>query len=193
MSRIGAALAVQHAPDRRRRCAAASPPASARQRLAAQAEVGGVHVERPHRVLDGTRRPSCSPVVEISSRPSAPWTTHARSEPSISERSRQQLGQFRPRHADDLASRRPGFVSGPSRLNAVRSPSSRRVGAACRIDGWNVGANRNAMPASSRQRSTTAGPARDRHAERLEHVGAAAAARDRAVAVLGHAARRTRP
>ena len=41
-----------------------------------------------------------------------------------------------------------GLVSGPSRLNAVRTPSSRRAGPACRIDGWNVGAKKNPMPAS---------------------------------------------
>ena len=41
----------------------------------------------------------------------------------------------------------------------MRTPSSRRVGAACRIEGWNVGANRNAMPQVSRQRSTTGGGA----------------------------------
>ena len=41
-----------------------------------------------------------------------------------------------------------GLVSGPSRLNAVRTPISRRVGPAWRIAGWNDGANRNAKPSS---------------------------------------------
>ena len=34
-----------------------------------------------------------------------------------------------------------GFVSGPSRLNTVRIPSSRRTGAACFMAGWWRGAN----------------------------------------------------
>ena len=67
--------------------------------------------------------------------PSAPCTTQARSEPSISSDARNQLGQLRVRHADKLPRVPAGFVSGPSRLNAVRTPSSRRTGAACRIDG----------------------------------------------------------
>ena len=41
-----------------------------------------------------------------------------------------------------------GFVSGPSRLNAVRTPISRRVGPACFIAGWKFGAKRNAKPSS---------------------------------------------
>ncbi len=41
-----------------------------------------------------------------------------------------------------------GFVSGPRRLNAVRTPISRRVGPAWRMAGWNDGANRNAKPSS---------------------------------------------
>ena len=41
---------------------------------------------------------------------------------------------------------RRGSSSGPSRLNAVRTPISRRVGPAWRIAGWNAGANRNAKP-----------------------------------------------
>ena len=39
-----------------------------------------------------------------------------------------------------------GFVSGPRRLNAVRTPISRRVGPACFIAGWKPGAKRNAKP-----------------------------------------------
>ena len=47
-----------------------------------------------------------------------------------------------------------GFVSGPRKLNTVGTRSSRRTGPACAIAGWNIGANRNAMPASARHRST---------------------------------------
>src|SRR5262249_59591368 len=52
-----------------------------------------------------------------------------------------------------------GSVTGPSRLRGVRTPSSRRTGAACFIEGWNVGAKKNPTPASLRHRSTTAGGA----------------------------------
>ena len=47
-----------------------------------------------------------------------------------------------------------GLVSGPSRLNAVRTPISRRVGPAWRIAGWKFAANRKAKP-----RSRSAAPA----------------------------------
>ena len=51
-----------------------------------------------------------------------------------------------------------GFVSGPSRLNAVRTPISLRVGPAWRIAGWKFGANRNAKPTSRRAAVADAAP-----------------------------------
>ena len=77
-----------------------------------------------------------------------------------------------------------GLVSGPSRLNAVRTPSSRRVGAGVphrrmkrrREEERDAGLVEAAL--DDRRRG------RDVDAERLEQVGAAAAARHRSVAVL---------
>ena len=67
--------------------------------------------------------------------PSAPCTTQARSDPSsISARASSSVSSGR--GTPTIWRVAPaGFVSGPSRLNAVRMPSSRRVGAACLIDG----------------------------------------------------------
>ena len=67
------------------------------------------------------------------------------------------LGDPRPRSASPTprSCRRvpAGFVSGPSRLNAVRTPISRRVGPAWRIAGWKFGANRNAKPSVAQRRA----------------------------------------
>ena len=76
---------------------------------------------------------------------------------------------LRPEPLDDLGDprrgrrvarrRRPGarapagLVSGPIRLNAVRTPISRRVGPACCIAGWKPGANRNAKPMLAQRRA----------------------------------------
>ena len=85
-----------------------------------------------------------------------------------------------------------GFVSGPSRLNAVRTPISLRVGPAWRIAGWKFGANRNAKPSSRRAAAADARVVVDADAERVEHVGRAGLRGDGPVAVLGdgHAGRR---
>mmetsp|Transcript_7739 Transcript_7739/g.22993 ORF Transcript_7739/g.22993 Transcript_7739/m.22993 type:complete len:277 (-) Transcript_7739:83-913(-) len=48
------------------------------------------------------------------------------------------------------------FVSGPSRLKAVRTPSARRTGATKRIAGWFLGAYRKPRPTSSMHRVTSA-------------------------------------
>src|SRR6267142_156574 len=89
--------------------------------------------------------------------PSAPCTTHARVVPSIiNARARSSVNSGRGTPTSWRVAP-AGFVNGPSRLNAVRTPSSRRTGAAWRIDGWNVGAKKKPMPASARHRSTTAG------------------------------------
>ncbi len=52
---------------------------------------------------------------------------------------------------------RPGLAIGPSRLNTVAMPISRRLGAANRNAGWNFGARQNPMPTSFTQRSTPSG------------------------------------
>ena len=70
-----------------------------------------------------------------------------------------------------------GLVSGPSRLNAVRTPISRRVGPAWLIAGWKFGANMNANPSSWRAAPADARVVIDPDAERVEDVGGARLAR----------------
>ena len=85
------------------------------------------------------------------------------------------------------ASGRAGLVSGPEQVED--GAHARARGAARRRGAWrrgSAGANRKAQPASSRLRCTASERRVDAHPERLEHVGAAAAAAHRAVAVLGH-------
>ena len=52
---------------------------------------------------------------------------------------------------------RPGLAIGPSRLNTVGMPISRRDGPANRNAGWNAGAKQNPMPASAMQCATPSG------------------------------------
>ena len=78
-----------------------------------------------------------------------------------------------------------GLVSGPSTLKIVRTPSSLRTGPTARIAGWWRRANRNAMPRLAQQLRRGLGSRSISHAQRFEHVGAAALARCRAVAVFG--------
>ncbi len=52
-----------------------------------------------------------------------------------------------------------GFVSGPSRLNVVGIPSSRRGPPACRRAGWKAGAKQKPMPRSPTLRATSSGSA----------------------------------
>ena len=79
-----------------------------------------------------------------------------------------------------------GFVSGPRTLKMVRMPISRRGPMAYFMAWCIMGAKRNPMPTSFRHSSTPVRRHLDVDAQGLEHVGAAALARDRAVAVLGH-------
>ena len=59
--------------------------------------------------------------------PSAPWTTQARFDPSsISERAISSVNSGRGTPTSWRVAP-AGFVSGPSRLNAVRTPSALRV------------------------------------------------------------------
>ncbi len=131
-------------------------------------------------------------MVVISSMPSSPWTTSARSQPS--QESTCAIGSTLAREKTPSTCRRApaGLVSGPSRLNTVRTPSARRTGATAFIAGWSSGAKRKAMPTVSSRRAGHLRLDLDLDAERGQHVGAARARRDRAVAVLGdrHAARR---
>ena len=80
-----------------------------------------------------------------------------------------------------------GLVSGPSRLNMVRAPISRRGPMACFMAPWCAGANMNPTPTSRMQRATCSGVQVQAHPQGLQYVGAAAAPGRRAVAVLGDA------
>jgi hypothetical protein len=93
--------------------------------------------------------------VVSSSRPSSPRNTSARlPRPAITAAT---TGAIR-RSAQPMApaTGRAGLVSGPRKLKTVPMPSSRRGTAACRKPGWNTGAKKNPMPASSTQRATPA-------------------------------------
>ncbi len=55
------------------------------------------------------------------------------------------------------AAGRTGLASGPSTLNVVAMPSSRRGTAACRSAGWKAAAKQNVMPTCSASRATRSG------------------------------------
>ncbi len=78
-----------------------------------------------------------------------------------------------------------GFVSGPSRLNDVRTPISRRVGPAWRIAGWKFGREQEREAVAPERLAGARRVVVDPDAERVEHVGRAGARGDRPVAVLG--------
>ena len=79
-----------------------------------------------------------------------------------------------------------GLVSGPRILNTVRMPSSRRGPMAWRMALWCAGANMKPTPTSLMARATCSGD-RSRGIPRyFQHIGAAAGAGNRPVAVLGH-------
>ena len=96
------------------------------------------------------------PVVVSSSSP-PPWTTQASVEPWA--RSDASIRSAKRASATPISWRRtrPGLAIGPSRLNTVGMPISRRDGAAKRNAGWKRGAKQKPMPASSTQRRTPSG------------------------------------
>ena len=127
------------------------------------------------------------PLTESSSMPSPAWKTIARSTPS-----RMSTSAIFPATVPSATPSAwyfapAGLVSGPSMLNTVRTPISRRGTPAKRMAGWKSGANMKPMPASSMHRATPLGRQVDLDAERLEDVGRAAHRRGGAVAVLGDA------
>ena len=92
----------------------------------------------------------------VSSSSPLPWTTQARRVPSRC-RQRATKGASSGRGTPTTcASGRAGLVSGPSRLKAVRTPSSRRGASAWRVEAWNLGANRNVQPTASSADCTVA-------------------------------------
>ena len=98
-----------------------------------------------------------SPVKEISSMPSAPCTTSTCSEPKFCN----TFASFKVKSwlNTPISCRLAlaGFVSGPSKLKIVRTPNSRRTGAACFIALWWLGANIKPIPISSTHLATCCG------------------------------------
>ena len=127
------------------------------------------------------------PVVVSSSSP-LPCTTHAVSEPCTRQRGQHQLDALDP-SATPISWRRtrPGLAIGPSRLNTVGIPISRRDRGGEPERGVVAGARgRSRTRRCSMQRRNALRRQLDRDAERLEHVGGAALGRSRPGAVLAH-------
>ena len=137
---------------------------------------------------------SVGPVVVISSKPSDPCTTNPRFNPSAASAPANNSAALSDGAPTSCAVAPAGFVSGPSRLNAVRIRSSARTGAACFIAVCTAGANRKPMPTSRMARAVSSGDAGNRDAKRIEQVHAAASlgAGYGAVAVFGNAHPRAR-
>ena len=138
------------------------------------------------------RRCSVSPEMEISSRPSAPWTTNARRTPSSPSARAIKLRQARFVHADDLR--------GSSRRIGERAEQIEH-GAHAQFAARGHGVARGGVHGRRKKKSDAdffdgCGHALrrqiDAHAEMFEHVRRAAARTDRAVAVLRHAHARAR-
>ena len=124
---------------------AASPPAISSTGARSTSKSSGVTVKLRTSV-PRTSATRVSPEIEISSSPSAPCTTNARSTPSAASA---PATSSTPRSLNTPATcaRAPaGFVSGPSRLNAVCPFSSLRALIACRIAECAAGAKKNPIP-----------------------------------------------
>ena len=85
-----------------------------------------------------------------------------------------------------------GFVSGPSTLNTVRVPSSRRTGAAWRMAGWCDGREHEAEAEPVDRLGDPLRRLLEPEAECFEHVGRAGRRADRSVPVLGDGGARRR-
>ena len=115
-------------------------PPDRRRWRARQPDVGRVHVERVDRAvpqLGHLRVAERRQLVEPAGAVDDPGAFGAQGARASAPPARCAPAATRRRAA---VARPPGFVSGPSRLNAVRTPSSRRVGPAWRIDGCQCGA-----------------------------------------------------
>src|SRR6185503_11835492 len=148
-------LAVEHgADDRSIGRGVAAAQILRRSRPGAElARVDRGHADLPaphlgHQVLAGRRQ-----LVQ----PPAPWATSACSVPSAASTcaiGSTSSGAYTPTTCRCAPA---GFVSGPSTLNTVRTPSSRLTGPAWRMAGWWAWANMNPNPTSSMQSATSAG------------------------------------
>ena len=121
-----------------------------------------------------------------SSRPSSPCTIRTRWAPRW--RITPSMRSARLASASPTTSRRTwaGLAIGPRMLNTVGTPSSRRLGPAWRMAGWNRGAKQNAMPGRLDAARHLLGRELEADAERLQQVGRPARRRRRPVAVLAH-------
>src|SRR6056297_4347931 len=99
-----------------------------------------------------------TPVMVISSVPSLPCTSQARSLPNCPSVS--AIGRMRSRENAPVSCRftPAGLVSGPRMLKIVRVPSSARTGPTWAIAGWCIGAIMKAMPTSRSTASTASAP-----------------------------------
>ena len=167
--------------------AAASPPWRSLAFRLRNPEIRRVHVKRRRPRRSGTRTPSCAR--SSTSRRSRPRRARPTRAPIPAAASARASSSVSSECGTPTSWRRApaGFVSGPSRLNAVRTPSSRRTGSGVPHRGMKR-RRKEERDADSLERSFDDGRVRpDVDAERLVHVGAAALARDRPVAVLRHA------
>src|SRR6056297_2951790 len=98
------------------------------------------------------------PEIDISSVPSLPCTSHARSDPSCPRVS--DIGRMRSRENAPVNCRftPAGLVSGPRMLKIVLVPNSARTGPTWAMAGWCIGAIMKAIPTSRRARSTVSTP-----------------------------------
>src|SRR5690606_19357579 len=94
---------------------------------------------------------------EISSMPSRPHTTRARSAPSSCSTRAWMPTRSGWNTPIRMLGAPAGLVSGPRMLKMVRTPISRRTGATTFIAGWWMGAYMKPMPVRSRQAATCSG------------------------------------
>ncbi len=97
------------------------------------------------------------PLIEISSMPSMPYTVIACRAPSRCSTRIWMPTRSGWKTPMSWVGAIAGLVSGPRMLKIVRTPSSRRTGAACFIAAWWFGANMNPTPTSLMQRPTCSG------------------------------------
>ena len=126
---------------------AAVPPRMDSSGARATPNSSGVNVKR-RTAPPWTSATSVSPASEISSRPPAPCTTKARSTPSSASVAATRSITSAEKTPSTCDCAPAGFVSGPRRLNTVRTPICLRAGAACRVAVCATCANRNPMPIS---------------------------------------------
>src|SRR5690606_6404341 len=94
---------------------------------------------------------------EISSMPSRPQTTSARSVPSSCSTRTWMPTRSGWNTPISTLGAPAGLVSGPRMLKIVRTPISRRTGATAFIAGWWIGANMKPAPTSAMQRAASSG------------------------------------